>query len=147
MEVTVAMLLSAICIGICYSAYGIIGNYYSEFRKKNETTDVLLSLRQVLAKDFLKAKLIVKSEDGILLQQDSVSVHYVFGTGQILRKFEGLRADTFKIDWEEKYTSFEGAEILENSNIDLLKFNVNFDHQAKVPLVFSKHYSAHDLFR
>ena len=36
MEVTVAMLLSAICIGIAYSAYDIIGNYYRSFQQKND---------------------------------------------------------------------------------------------------------------
>lgn len=147
MEVTVAMLLSAICIGIAYSAYDIIGNYYRSFQQKNEKADALLSIREVLSKDFQKSKLVLNTTDGILLDQDSLSIQYVFEADQILRKTPSLRVDTFKVIWKDRYVGFEGAEILEPDTIDLLKLKITLDQHSLVPLTFYKHYSAQNLFQ
>lgn len=146
MEVTVAMLLSAVCIGICYSAYGIIGNYYAVFREKNEKMDNLFSLRQVLERDMEKANLIMRTEGGIILDNDSVKVSYIFAQGKILRKLSELRTDTFNILWKEQYMGYEGIEILSADTIDVLRFNIELDVRQQVPCVFYKHYSAENLF-
>jgi len=147
MEVTVAMLLSAICIGIAYSAYDIIGNYYRTFQQKNEKADALLSIREVLSKDFQKSKLVRSMPDGILLEQDSVNINYVFEADHILRQIPSLRTDTFKVVWKDRYVGFEGNEVLEPDTIDLLKLKVTLDQHSLVPLTFYKHYSAQNLFQ
>lgn len=147
MEVTVAMLLSAICIGIAYSAFDIIGNYYRTFQQKNEKADALLSIREVLSKDFQRSKLVMNTADGILLEQDSVSINYVFEADRILRQIPSLRTDTFKVVWKDKYVGFEGNEVLEPDTIDLLKLKVTLDQHSLVPLTFYKHYSAQNLFQ
>lgn len=147
MEVTVAMLLSAICIGIAYSAYDIIGNYYRSFQQKNEKADALLAIREVLSKDFQRSKLVMNTSEGMVLEQDSLSIHYIFEANQILRKTPSLRTDTFKVNWKDKYVGFEGVEILEPDTIDLLKIKVNLDQHTLVPLTFYKHYSAQNLFQ
>lgn len=147
MEVTVAMLLSAICIGIAYSAFDIIGNYYRTFQQKNEKADALLSIREVLSKDFQKSKLVMNTPDGILLEQDSVNINYVFEADRILRQIPSLRTDTFKVVWKDKYAGFEGNEVLEPDTIDLLKLKITLDQHSLVPLTFYKHYSAQNLFQ
>ncbi len=147
MEVTVAMLLSAICIAIAYSAFDIIGNYYRTFQQKNEKADALLSIREVLSKDFQKSKLVMNTADGILLEQDSVNINYVFEADRILRQIPSLRTDTFKVVWKDKYVGFEGNEILEPDTIDLLRLKITLDQHSLVPLTFYKHYSAQNLFQ
>ena len=146
MEVTIAMLLSAICIGICYSAYDIIGKYYAVFHQKNESADVLLTLRQVMEKDVKKANIMIKMDEGVLCKQDSANVAYLFMDGKILRQIENLRTDTFKIAWKDYFVGFEGAEVMEADTLDQIKFTLEMDRQVFVSLFFSKHYSSHNLF-
>ena len=140
------MLLSAICIGICYSAYGIIGSYFAAFQQKNNKADDLVVLRQILTKDFLKADLVTSANDGVLLHQDSLTVYYSFQLAQILRRQGELRTDTFKLAWEDQYVGFENLELVNSDTIDLFKFKVKLDSVTTVPLIFTKHYGAKDLF-
>lgn len=146
MEVTVAMLLSAICIGICYTAYDIIGKYYATFQQKNESADIVLSLRQVMEKDINKATIMMKTSDGFLCKQDIAAVAYIFNDGEILRQIESLRTDTFKVAWKDYFVGFEGAEVIEADTLDQVKFTLVMDKQTFVPLHFAKHYSSHNLF-
>ena len=117
------------------------------FQQKNEKADALLSIREVLSKDFQKSKLVLNTTDGILLDQDSLSIQYVFEADQILRKTPSLRVDTFKVIWKDRYVGFEGTEILEPDTIDLLKLKITLDQHSVVPLTFYKHYSAQNLFQ
>lgn len=147
MEVTIAMLLSAICIGICYSAYDIIGRYYTTFQQKNESSDILLSLKRVMGKDINRSTIVLNTGKGFVCQGDSLNVSYLFEEAKILRELEGLRTDTFKVVWKDLSIHFEGLEVLGPDTLDLLSFKLEMDRQNTVPLLFSKHYSAHNLFR
>lgn len=145
-EVTIAMLLSAICIAICYSAYGIIAKYYAGFQQKNQTADVVLTLRHVLERDFLKSNMVLKNEEGVELQQDSSKTYYIFSPDAVLRKSGELHTDTFKLKPSEVGFFFEGREVLEPDTIDELRFKMNLDQRIQVPIQLSKTYSAQNLF-
>lgn len=147
LEVTVAMLLSAICITICYSAYGIIGKYYASFQQKNQTADVVLSLRHVLERDFLKSKLVLKNDNGIELQQDSSKIYYIFNPDAVLRKLDEIHTDTFKLKSSELNFFFEGQEIIEPDTIDELRFKALLDQRISAPIQVNKFYSAENLFK
>lgn len=147
MEVTLAMLLSAICITVCYTAYGLIGNYYKAFGRRNESADVVLSLRHVLEKDFLNGKYILGGEDGIEILSDSSKIVYKFRGGWITREINMLHVDTFRVTPSHFVSFFEGREALPLDTLDELRFVVQLDSTVNVPLGFHKKYSAHDLFR
>jgi len=146
LEVTVAMLLSAICISICYTAYGIIATYYTKFQQKNESADAVLSMKQVLCKDIAKATVLLQLRDGMLCQSDSTRVSYLFEDDYILRQVDPGRIDTLKVAVSDLYMVFEGVEVSEADTVDLVKFKVELPNQAKIPMVFSKHYSSQNLF-
>ncbi len=147
MEVTLAMLLSAIAITVCYTAYGLIGNYYKTFGRQNESADVVLSLRHVLEKDFLNGKYILYGEEGIEIVSDSSKVDYKFRGGCITREINRLHVDTFKVAPSHFVSFFEGREAVQSDTLDEIRFVIQLDSMVSVPLGFHKKYSAHDLFR
>jgi hypothetical protein len=147
MEVTLAMLLSAISITICYTAYGLIGNYYKTFGRRNESADVVLSLRHVLEKDFLNGKYVLHGEEGIEIVSDSSKIDYKFRDGCITREINMLHVDTFEVAPSHFVSFFEGREAVQADTLDEIRFVIQLDSTVSVPLGFHKKYSAHDLFR
>jgi Tfp pilus assembly protein PilE len=146
MEVTVAMLLSAICITLCYSAYGIITGYYHEFGKKNETIAAVLSLKQVLERDFLKSKYVLRNENEIILINDSTNIKYLFDSNFVARNFNELHTDTFKLTTTGFAASFEKIEIVNTDTIDHLSFDAILPKHKIVPIQINKIYSSENLF-
>lgn len=147
MEVTIAMLLSAICIGICYSTMQIIERYYIDFQKKHEANDAVISLKQVITRDILKANIVKKSSDGFRCEGDSIIISYLFSDKRILRQLESLKTDTFKLDWKDLQIAFEGKVLTDLDTADLISFKIKLDTTTTIPFIFSKQYSAHNLFR
>lgn len=148
MEVTVAMLLSAICITICFTAYGLIQDYYSKFRAKNETSAQLTVLKQVMDKDFLKSRYVIKTDEGIKLQNDSMELSYSFDERKILRIIADVHTDTFFVELQNKEFYFEGRPVAAADTIDLLNLEIKLKGlNTALPLQVSKKYSAVDLFR
>jgi type II secretory pathway component PulJ len=147
MEVTVAMLLSAIVISICYTAYGIIGSYYADFRNKNETADAILGIRHAMEKDFLRSRYILKTADGIAIEQDSLPLIYVFKDSLILRKLAEQHTDTFNLQPKELKFFFEGNEVIDADTIDQVNFDLIISRNQTVPIQLTKFYSAKDLFQ
>lgn len=146
MEVTIAMLLSAICISICYSAYGIIGAYYRTFQAKNETADAAMSLRHVLEKDFLKSKLVLSTDSGLMMQQDSSTVLYTFREKAILRELPELHTDTFKVSYSGLQFFFEGEILEQKDTVDRMDMKIHLDKGAGAKIRVDKKYSAENLF-
>ncbi|MBB2145789.1 hypothetical protein GM921_09845 [Pedobacter sp. LMG 31464] len=145
LEVTVAMLLSAICITICYSAYGIIGKYYTVFQAKNQQATEVLGLKQVLARDFLKSRFVLKSEDGFELIRDSVLIRYSFSAGHVLRQLNTLHTDTFHLEPSELLCFFEGRPVDVPDTVDQVQFKLSLAKGVRIPLQVNKVYSAENL--
>ena len=147
MEVTIAMLLSAICITICYTAYSVVENYYREFQRKNELTDNILSLKHVIEKDFLISKYVMKTDSGMLIGKDSALIEYSFNKNYILRSFSNHHTDTFKLTALDPLFLFERKSVEQRDTIDQLELGIELTEDAAVKLRFDKRYSAQDLFR
>nr|WP_233166977.1 hypothetical protein [Pedobacter sp. ASV2] len=148
MEVTVAMLLSAICITICFTAYGLIQNYYSNFRIKNETSAQLTDLKLVMDKDFLKSRYVIKTDEGLKLKNDSTELSYVFDEHKILRIIPGLHTDTFFVELKDKEFYFEGKSAGVADTVDFLNLGIKLKGSSTaLNLQISKNYSAVDLFK
>ncbi|SDT67311.1 hypothetical protein SAMN05216490_4781 [Mucilaginibacter mallensis] len=148
MEVTITMMITAIVIGITYTAYSIVSQSYMGYQKKNDGLTVLSRIDQLLAKDFAHAALISKTQDGLLLSSPSDSVSYVFALGFIVRK--GPVIDTFKIQSGGLTTLFETQPISEVSadseqnRIDELSFFIVLKN-GNIPYHYQKQYSSVNL--
>ncbi len=147
MEIAVAMLLAGLCISICYTAYGLIGNYFSVFEKKNNSAQLVLGLRRAMGRDIDQGRVLLRTADGLEVHEDSLLVHYRFGSGVISREVEGLRTDSFVLAPTEIGFRFEGREAVEGDTVDRVDFTLMLEKGEKVPMVFKKRYSAQDLFR
>jgi prepilin-type N-terminal cleavage/methylation domain-containing protein len=145
MEVTVAMLLSAICISICYSAYHLIESYYHSFNEQNAQNDNFLMLKQTLQHDFSKSRLCMKAEDGIALEMDSTTIYYHFEPDFMTRKINEIHTDTFKLSITSPNYYFEHEPILAIDTIDQIDFGVISKKDGIIPIRILKHYSAQDL--
>ncbi|MBB5649133.1 prepilin-type N-terminal cleavage/methylation domain-containing protein [Pedobacter cryoconitis] len=147
MEITVAMLISGLVITICYTAYGLIQGYYIRFGEKNKTSSLVLDLKHVLERDFFKAVHIIRTENGFVVQQDSLVVDYIFNDKQVLRQIESLHTDTFAMPVQKINFYFEGREAQITDTVDRINLELQMNKDTQVPIQVNKCYSSVDLFR
>lgn len=146
MEMTVAMLLAAISITICYSAYGIVSGYFISFQQKNKQAQDVLMFTHAMERDLQRCTLVLRLEDGVELQCDSVSVNYLFEGKYILRVFGELKTDTIRLEHKPMLTFFEGSEVNDSDTIDRIDLSLVLAQKA-IPLQFRKSYSSVNLFQ
>lgn len=147
MEVTVAMLISGLVITICYTAYGLIQGYYMRFGEKNKASSLVLDLKHVLERDFIKAVHIIRTEDGFVVRQDSLVVNYIFNDKQVLREVKDLHTDTFAMPVQKMDFYFEGHEVHTADTVDQVNLELQMNKDTKVPVQLNKYYSSADLFK
>lgn len=151
MELTVAMLISAIVIAITYTAYQLISNYYSDYHKKHEEMAVLIRLDELLRRDFEKAQSIQLMPDGYQFALQPLAVTYRFTSEGALRI--STVTDTFKVTLSQVQASFEGQPISKDNltgdepeagRIDALAFRVLY-RKENFPYHYHKTYSSENL--
>jgi len=148
MEISVVMLISAIVIGIAYTAFNIINQSYRSFQHKNEDVAVLIRLDELLRKDFLRANSISKTTNGIFVKTGNDSVTYEFEPDFTVRTSTII--DTFKLNVQDIFTNFEASPltainpVTEQNRIDELDFSILFGNE-KIPYYYHKQYSSTNL--
>ncbi|OWK68848.1 hypothetical protein [Pedobacter sp. AJM] len=147
MEVTVSMLLAAVCISICYSAYGLINHYFTDFQKKNAITQEVLNLNTTMDRDFIRAKYIIRTADGLSIESPGQLISYDFRKQEVLRNVSGLHTDSFHLQPVNVLFRFKGHEVQERDTIDQVHLNIHIDDERKITITKCKQYSAQDLLR
>jgi prepilin-type N-terminal cleavage/methylation domain-containing protein len=109
MELTVAMLIASIVIGMTYTIYTIVVGSYRSFHTKNNETAMVIRLDELLKKDFAHADLIRKEEQGISCKSADQLVTYALGPGLIVRTAGAI--DTFKVNVQDITTAFEAVPV------------------------------------
>jgi len=148
MEISIVMLISAIVIGIAYTAFNIINQSYSSFQHKNEDIAVLVRLDELLRKDFSRANTISRTTNGIFVKTGIDSVTYEFEPDFTVRISTII--DTFKLNVQDVVTTFETSPITaispvtEQNRIDELNFSIIFENE-KIPYYYHKQYSSSNL--
>jgi len=148
MEITVAMLVSAIVISITYSAYSIVSRSYIAYKTKNDRLAVLERLDELLKRDFSHADSILKTDNGILVFSSGDSINYELDTAFVTRVSTII--DTFKVKTTDAVTSFENTPVTVSSpdkkqnRIDDLDFTLLFENE-KIPYHYHKDYSSANL--
>lgn len=148
MEVTIAMLLSAIVIGLAYTIFSIVTRSYHSYQLKHEGMATVLRLDELLQRDFERAEIILKDADGIALKNGSYLVKYHFNPDYVLRT--GIVTDTLKVKTDSVSLSFEGKIISSQDNdeeqnrADQLEITVMFEKE-KIPYYYHKIYSSENL--
>jgi Tfp pilus assembly protein PilE len=149
MELTVAMLISAIVIAITYTAFSMVSGSYVSYTAKHNEMAVLIRLDELLKKDFIKADDIYQEQDGVrfLLKQQPIS--YRFEPGEVIRI--STVTDTFKVATDALILSFERQPLSsetstdqELNRVDELAFSIVYQKE-KFPYHYLKQYSSKNL--
>lgn len=149
MELTVAMLVSALVIGITYTAYSLISRYYSDYKLRNDEMAVMIKLDELLQKDFERADGIYQLSTGLRLTSTMQTISYQFTPSYVLRTAAGI--DTFKVNtqdiqfyFEHRPLSGDAIDTQEPYRADELEFTVLY-RTGKFPYHYLKQYSSENL--
>lgn len=148
MEVTIAMLISAVVIGITYTSYSIIVKYYGTYHKKNAELAELTTIDHLLRRDFDRADSIRCDTGGLAFSFNGQLIKYEFDTNFIIRK--AARIDTFKLETKVTDLFFEGIPIIEGrviadkKPVDELSFTLIYE-KAEIPYHYHKLNSSENL--
>ena len=148
MEVTIAMLLSALVIGISYTVFSLVTRSYRTYQLKHQEMAIVLRLDELLQMDFSRAEVILKDTDGIALKNSNRVIKYIFYPDYVLRR--GITVDTFRVKTDSITMSFENKtlddlkDIEEDNRMDELAMLVSLQKE-KIPYYYHKIYSSVNL--
>lgn len=143
-ELMLGMLLSAIVIGMVYSAWFLFSRVYAQYMKDAAEQSQVVAFRSVLSSDVERACL-MKIEEGEVVLLDSMgmeSLRYAVCDEGVVRKGVGL--DTFRFGRSLLSAGFEGG-MVKDSLADALAFSFVFRERA-VTVSVTKYYSSEQLF-
>ncbi|MBE9585983.1 hypothetical protein IM792_16130 [Mucilaginibacter sp. JRF] len=150
LEMVIAMLITAIVIGMAWSVFSIVMRAFGAFEKKHEHTEELVRLNTLLNRDFHKADIILRDSGGIRLLTDSATVRYELDSSFVLRHSRII--DTFNITLTEPIYTLEGQAISEKTDgddedkrIDHFGLTLHADGRS-ILYFYDKPYSSQDLF-
>ncbi|RQO69383.1 hypothetical protein DBR43_14955 [Pedobacter sp. KBW06] len=146
MEVTIAMLIAAIAVAVTFTAYRIVSGSYLNFVRKQDRVAVFITADKLLKQDFLKARKIIKVQDGLALEMEDGMVNYNFNNAYLFRDQFSLRTDTFRLRIDKLNFLFENEVVADGDPVDQCSFETEIDKQT-ISLYYQKTYSAKDLFQ
>jgi prepilin-type N-terminal cleavage/methylation domain-containing protein len=150
MEVTVAMLISSLVIGITYAVYTIVVGSYSAYQLKSTRLAVLIRLDELLKKDFSQADLILEDQNSWVFKSAGQRVTYQLAPGYLVRI--SSITDTFKVSLQNRTASFETQPVTETAateeeqRMDELQLNLVAENE-NITYHYHKQYSAVNLMQ
>ncbi|WP_407427537.1 hypothetical protein [Arcticibacter sp.] len=147
LEMTIAMLLAAITIGITYTAFSMIGQSYRHFDKDNKEHTSFVLVDKLLQKDIQGAVLVSSTSEGIDIKDSKGNIRYIFTADYILRDQYEVSRDTFYIPNRDLRALFENEEVMtEERLVDYIAFFATLNSR-EFPLVYRKYYSSTELIQ
>lgn len=144
LEVSVAMLISAICIIMCYSAYTMTGWYYMQVQKKADQASNILQLNHLLSVDLTNANKIISEDSAIIIELDSGVVDYLFTSTAVIRNHFDQRIDTIPVSIKLLQSSFDNKSVGFGDMVDYISL-MCISQQNSYPFTYRKIYSSENL--
>jgi len=144
LEMTIAMLLSALLIALTYASYTIILRSHHDFTAKNDELTEIVTLDHLLKRDFEQAGSIVKDQDSLVFTKPLQVVSYQFTPFCVVRR--SARTDTFKVATLGVRMLFESQPVNEAGKTDELRFILLY-RQQEIPYHYHKVYSSENLIQ
>ena len=146
-ELVVVMILTSIIVGIVYSAYSIVGNQYTGYKKINTQNSRVALLSMLLNKDFSTSCFIKSGEDKIFFyDKENNTITYEFWENCITRNSNAV-TDTFfisSLNVEMKFLNQK--QQFHNSLVDELNFETAIFEEQQL-FHFKKKYAADILMK
>lgn len=144
-EMVLAMLFSAIVVGIGYTSITIFSKLYENYRLKRSTQSDLQIVEQALTRD-LSRSLVVECEMNKIYLRDSANaftLHYIVDENYLIR-IAKLKTDSIRMENLSFKCFFEGHAV-EKGILD--QVILNFESENFPTMISSrKEYSAEELF-
>lgn len=143
-ELTIAMLIAAIVVGLAYRFMSEFTTAYGRQQQEklvNYEQDLLIHrLRQ----DFDKADSVLYMEPDMDFYFENGIIRYSFRDSLVLRDQYTLRVDTFRLVHEQPVARYEQRGKMTRSKVSGITLTV-WSQEKFIPLYFKKYYAATEL--
>jgi len=144
MELTIAMLIAAVLLGLAFRVLGGFTTLFSEQqRQKTEGYEQDL-LPHRLRQDFFRADSVLYGEPQLELYDSIGVIRYTFADTVVLRDQYALRTDTFRMQHELPVVYYVGRGSSSTNKVSDMVWTIVTDEKF-IPLHFSKSYAATEL--
>jgi prepilin-type N-terminal cleavage/methylation domain-containing protein len=148
-ELLVGMIISALVISFCYSAYTIIYKQFLNYKNIKTQLVNAMQLNTILTTDFITSESVFYNEDKLVLNSlDKSFLIYSFNDGYILRTQNEttdtfkLVADEFKISYLSEISSFLVNEISFDATVlnekEHFNFYKNYSAETAITIIQNK---------
>lgn len=110
MEMIIVLLLSTVVTGIAYLSYTIIARQFSGFTRDTSAVNQIMRFDRALTADFSRSETIRLVPEGFNCIHADTSVNYRFADSLIIRNWNDLASDTFRLAVDSLVLDFEGKE-------------------------------------
>jgi Tfp pilus assembly protein PilE len=144
-EMVLAMLFSAIIVGMAYSAITIFSRLYDKYNIKRSAHADLQLIKQAMARDFNRSGMIALTGNQITMKNrpGAIEINYAIEEGYLIRS-EQFKADSIKMDKLVFRCFFEGRAV-ESGIFDHLVLDFTSD-LLPTNISVTKDYSSEELF-
>ncbi|WP_437921197.1 type II secretion system protein [Sphingobacterium sp. LRF_L2] len=142
LELTIAMLIAAICLGIAFYVLNTFSHISINQQKEKQQSYLLLLFQYRLQKEAFEAERIWFAENSLLLERSGLSTQYAFLDSAIVRIQGDVATDTLRghiLNLDVRYLKDLEQELVQSCSFDLQI------EDAAYPFVLQKIYSAEEL--
>lgn len=142
-ELAIALLISAIVIGIAYNSMDIFHRLYARFLFNNEDNHQLMDFKRVFRNDLEKAEMLFRQGSSVLLfENDKHTISYEWFEDYILRQNISSSTDTFYVHSSIINSEFNGISA-SGQELPIDKIYLEFYKSSEsINFVFVKKYAA-----
>lgn len=109
MEVAIAMVISGVVIAMAFSGVDMFARMFKAFKTTNEKNAETIVFNRIFRKEVEECEMLIKSESGIVIQDDDGIIAYDFHDNYILRDRQNV-VDTFYLNTVNRKFSFRNVE-------------------------------------
>ncbi len=144
MELTVAMLISAVVVSIAYNSMDIFNRLYHRYLRTNDANYQFVLFDRIFKRDLDKAEVVFSAISGITLQNfDEKRIRYEWQEDMVLRYRAGVEADTFYIHSRLQSLTFGSTDCLNRPEVVVDRIGIDMMKEKEmINAVYQKPYGA-----
>lgn len=146
MELSIAMLIAGICIGMAFYMFQFFQRLYLGQQKEKQEQFSFALFQHLLTKDMRQAEAVFYEQNELQLVDSTGTIRYVFSEETILRDHYQQQADTFNLQVTAVDGIYRHASPPSPTCIDELKLTVVFDKEDH-SFILDKKYAALQLMK
>lgn len=144
MELSIAMLIAAICIGMAFYMFQFFQKLYLDQQHEKQEQFSFALFQHLLKRDMQQATAIFYEESELVLQDTTGTIRYQFDPKYIIRDHYQQHTDTFNLKMIAVDGFYRQMARPSPSCIDELHFTIAFDKNEH-SFIFDKKYAALEL--